>query len=192
VESNPYEAGFTEAMLAHVAALEAQVTAQHLGIRALVISDAEAEQVVGDGERSGALRSGDLAAAVAAIAAAVAAIAAAVAWSSFGAYPTMNARGLVFKKQVVAALDNRTTDCCLRAHGQIQPMDKPFHLTGTPRYADYMDWPAFHWWCRSSVVLYQDEFDLGLTEAMRDGAQTVLNERAAGLWIDRDPADAFG
>jgi hypothetical protein len=48
--------------------------------------------------------------------------------------------------QVVAGIDERTTDCCLQAHGQIQPLDKPFHLTGEPRWADYLDNPPFHWY----------------------------------------------
>jgi hypothetical protein len=80
----------------------------------------------------------------------------------------------------------------LQVHGQIQPLDKPFRLTGTPRYADEMDWPAFHWYCRTSGVLYQEQYDDGLTERMRNGARTILNERADGIFIDRYPVDAFG
>jgi hypothetical protein len=51
----------------------------------------------------------------------------------------------VYKKQAIAAIDQNTTDCCLRVHGQIQPLDKPFILEGTPRYADKVDAPPFHW-----------------------------------------------
>ncbi len=96
-----------------------------------------------------------------------------------------------FLKQAIAALDERTTDCCLRVHGQIQPLNKPFKLTGYPRYADELDGPPFHPWCRTSTVLYLPQYDEGLTPAMRDSAQIVLSERAAGLNKVRHPADAF-
>lgn len=101
-------------------------------------------------------------------------------------------KGDAFSKQAIAALDDRTTDCCLRAHGQVKPLDEPFHLTGTPRYDDYMDWPPFHWWCRTSVTLYDPIFDDGLTGQMRQGADVILAERDAGKRIDRNPADAYG
>jgi len=58
-----------------------------------------------------------------------------------------------FKKQAIAAIDDKTTDCCLRVHGQIVPLDGKFKLTGEPRFADEMDRPGFHWWCRSAMVL---------------------------------------
>jgi hypothetical protein len=51
-----------------------------------------------------------------------------------------------YLKQAVAAIDQKTTDCCLRVHAQAQPLDKDFHLTGEPRYADYLPYPGFHWW----------------------------------------------
>ncbi len=57
----------------------------------------------------------------------------------------------------VAVIDNRTTDCCQRVHGQVQPLDQPFVLTGEPRFADRMQWPGFHWRCRTSVVVVFSE-----------------------------------
>lgn len=51
----------------------------------------------------------------------------------------------VYEKQAIAAIDQKTTDCCLRVHGQIQPLDKPFILDGYPRYSDKIDSPPFHW-----------------------------------------------
>jgi hypothetical protein len=51
-----------------------------------------------------------------------------------------------YQKQAIATLDERTTDCCLRVHGQTQPIDEPFKLTGTPRYADEIQDPPFHWY----------------------------------------------
>ncbi len=141
--------------------------------------------IIGDDDRAGILRTGDLLGAGAFWLAFL-------AWSSWGLLITRSAPGMGFQKQVVAALDNRTTDCCLRAHGQIQPLDGLFELTGEPRYASKMDWTPFHFYCRSAVVLYSSAFDDGLTERMRAAADLVLSERASGIWRDRDPADAFG
>ena len=95
-----------------------------------------------------------------------------------------------FQKQAIAALDERTTECCLNVHGQIVDLDKPFHLTGTPRYADYIDAPPFHDWCRTAVVLYRSEYDEGLTEEMRAAARKIKEERAAGGTGARHPAHA--
>lgn len=85
---------------------------------------------------------------------------------------------LPFQKQPIAAIDNRTTKCCLQVHGQIQPLDKPFILTGTPRFADEMDWTPFHWYCRTSIALYLPEWDDGLTEIMRNEAAKEIERRA--------------
>jgi hypothetical protein len=49
-----------------------------------------------------------------------------------------------FRRQAIAAVDQRTTDCCLRVHGQVVKMDQPFHLSGTPRYGDRIMSPPFH------------------------------------------------
>lgn len=49
-----------------------------------------------------------------------------------------------YQKQVIAAIDERTTDTCLRVHGQIKDIGKPFELTGTPRYSDEKQHPPFH------------------------------------------------
>lgn len=51
-----------------------------------------------------------------------------------------------FKRQAVAALDERTTDCCLRVHGQVVGLNEDFRLTGTPRFADRLRNPPFHWY----------------------------------------------
>lgn len=50
-----------------------------------------------------------------------------------------------YRRQAIAGLDERTTDCCLRVHGQIVGMREPFTLTGTPRFADRVMRPPFHW-----------------------------------------------
>jgi hypothetical protein len=82
------------------------------------------------------------------------------------------------RKQAIAWVDPVTTDCCLRVHGQIQDFNKPFRLTGTPRYADRMSSPPFHMWCRTALALYMEEFDIGLTEDMRREALAEMKRRS--------------
>jgi hypothetical protein len=89
--------------------------------------------------------------------------------------------GVKYWKQAIAAIDERTTDCCLRVHGQIQPLDKPFELSGTPRFADRVMNPPFHWYCRTATALYRPEMEeTGLTtDELRDAARAELAARAA-------------
>ncbi len=86
-------------------------------------------------------------------------------------------RMLEFQKQAISAVDGRTTETCLRVHGQIVALDRPFYLEGTPRYADYMEWPPFHWWCRTSAALFRPDFDIGLTDKMEGTAEEELARR---------------
>lgn len=100
---------------------------------------------------------------------------------------TVGYSGEKWQKQVIATISQRTTQTCLRAHGQIQPLDGKFRLTGTPRYADYLDWTPFHYYCRSSVALYLPEYDFGLTDAMTEAAARELavhekNKTTAGQY----------
>ncbi len=83
----------------------------------------------------------------------------------------------VFQKQAIAAIDGRTTETCLRVHGQIVPLDGLFQLEGVPRYADAMGGPPFHWWCRTATALYRADMDLGLTEQMIGEGTGLLRER---------------
>lgn len=81
-------------------------------------------------------------------------------------------------RQAVAVIDERTTDCCLRVHGQWQAMDDDFTLTGTPRYADTQPRPPFHKWCRSATALVQRKYAADdLTQQMRDAARAELIAR---------------
>lgn len=84
-----------------------------------------------------------------------------------------------YQKQAIATIDERTTDCCLRVHGQVQPLNEPFHLTGTPRYADEVQNPPFHWYCRTSEALYHESFEeFGIpTSKMQDAAEAELQAR---------------
>lgn len=86
------------------------------------------------------------------------------------------------QKQAVATIQANTTDCCLRVHGQIVDVDQPFTLTGTPRFADQLAHPPFHWNCRTSIVMYHPVFETGAmtTERMRTAAQAELQKRAQG------------
>lgn len=168
-------------------ALDAVMTrfdAQAAAIRALALTDTNEEQIVGDEDRSGLLGSGE-------IIAGIGYWITFLIWNSFDGWLDHAGSGLDFQKQAVAALDGRTTDCCLRVHGQVQPFNSPFHLTGTPRFSDYMDYPAFHYNCRTSIVLYLAEYDDGLTRRLRESARWFLNERAQGRNPDHNPADAF-
>lgn len=84
-----------------------------------------------------------------------------------------------FQRQLIANTgDDRTTETCLRAHGQVVGLDEKFTLTGQPRYANKMFGVPFHDYCRSSVVLVHREFtDDDLTVSMRDAAKARLKAR---------------
>lgn len=170
---------------AGIGAVSARLDAQEAAIIALTLTDADPAVIVGDNERNGVLSPGD-------VLGGAAYWVTALLWDAFS-YQVASAsrKPGEFQKQVVAAIDARTTDCCLQAHGQIQPMDKPFILTGTPRYADRMDWSPFHKFCRTSIALYQPDFDMGLTSRMESDAQAMIDERAAGNFPDYHPANAF-
>lgn len=83
------------------------------------------------------------------------------------------------RKQAVAAMGPTTTETCLRVHGQIQPVGEPFQLSGTPRFADAMQYPAFHWNCRTAVAMWHPSFEQGnaTTENMRARAAAELRKR---------------
>jgi hypothetical protein len=55
------------------------------------------------------------------------------------------ARPTEWWQQAIAAIDERTTECCLLVHGQAVPMGATFTLEGEPRYADEQEAPPFHW-----------------------------------------------
>lgn len=98
-----------------------------------------------------------------------------------------------FVKQAIAAIDERTTDCCLRVHGQTVPIDGDFTLTGTPRYADKMKGPGFHWYCRTAIAMVRKADANGdFTQRMQDAARAELKARKdIGGRVEIAPADAF-
>lgn len=99
--------------------------------------------------------------------------------------------GVRYWKQAIAAIDERTTDCCLQVHGQIQPLDKPFELRGTPRFGDRVMNPPFHWYCRTATALYRPEMEqTGLTTPdLVSAARAELLARATtGKRVEIHPA----
>lgn len=84
-----------------------------------------------------------------------------------------------FQRQAIAAIDRRTTPCCLRVHGQIVDLNQPFHLTGTPRFAEYIQAPPFHYRCRTAIALYLGAMEeIGTTtEEMRARARAEFARR---------------
>lgn len=86
--------------------------------------------------------------------------------------------GQTWDRQAIAAIDERTTDCCLNVNGQVVGLDEAFRLTGTPRYADRMMRPPFHWRCRTSVSLYHRAMETeGITT--QDMRVAARDERTA-------------
>ena len=183
IASNP-KVKLSEATQASMDAITARIESQAANISALIITGADVGQIVGTSERVGVLQASGLTSLISQFTAGL-------VWQSFAEWVSSFNQEQVFKKQVIAALDERTTICCLEAHGQVQPLNGKFDLTGWPRYDDRMDWTPFHRWCRTSIAIYQEQYDLGLTDQMRAGAQEILNERAAGGSGYRNPADAY-
>jgi hypothetical protein len=97
------------------------------------------------------------------------------------------------EKQAVAAIDQDTTNCCLRVHGQIQPLGDPYELKGTPRFAPKIAFPPFHWNCRTSSTAYHRDFERGAqvtTTDMRRAARAEIRARRDGSREEIHPAHA--
>lgn len=84
------------------------------------------------------------------------------------------------RKQALAAIGKNTTDCCLRVHGQIQPVSQPFELVGEPRFADELMTSPFHWNCRTGIVMHHPAFEESMpTSKLKSNAQRELARRKA-------------
>lgn len=177
----------TPGLNAIMAGVDRQITVA----QSLLAAGTEEELIIGDeaGERQGVLQPSSVVRDTAQWLTTVAVLAFLSLAGSGTA--TVNNRPVEFQKQAIAALDEKTTDCCLKVHGQIQPLKGKFHLTGDPHFAEHMEAGPFHWWCRTSVALYLPEFDYGLTQQLRESADTILAERAAGRSGFRHPASAL-
>lgn len=146
-------------------------------MQALLLAGADAAEIVGDEERQGVLRPAPviaegsrwLAMVLAGTAVAV------VDWLLQRRAGQPRER---WYHQAVAAIDERTTDCCLRVNGQVQPLDQPFRLTGTPRYANELEHPPFHRYCRTAEALVREESTNDeLTRGMVAAGRTELAAR---------------
>jgi hypothetical protein len=154
-------------------AVMSRFDAQKAAIIALLLMGASAAQIIGEAERVGVFSAAEFTN--------VASYwSTRLVWDSFDNSLFNTAKRFNYQKVAVAVLDERTTDCCLKVHGQVVPFRDKFHLTGTPRFADHMSWPAFHWYCRTSIAVYQSGFDDGITKKMTDEAAVILAARGAG------------
>lgn len=170
------------AMAAVMAVLDGQIAA----VTAMVATDADPALILGDDSRQGVLLPAALTVAAAFWAVKVA--------SSTWDHIVVNWRGTrqEFLKQAIAAIDERTTDCCLQVHGQVQPLKEPFKLSGTPRYADELQEPPFHWNCRTAMALVTPEdADDQLSQDMREAARAERDAReTTGRRDEIHPASA--
>ena len=140
---------------------------------AVLATEGDPVLILGDDERVGRLRYSDTTRAGALW---VATAAMQALWVSLQG--PQESSGLSWSKEVIATIDERTTDCCLNAHGQVVPFDSDFKLTGTPRYADELDWSPFHDYCRTSIASVPTELaEDDLTRQMRDAARAELEAR---------------
>lgn len=128
-------------------------------------------EIVGDDHRVGLLQPSGL------IATASRQVATAAGAGFIAAIGRERGQDFGWMKQTIPAIDERTTETCLRAAGQKRHIDEPFHLTGEPRFADDLDWTPFHWYCRTSVALYLPQYDDGLTQALRGDVQRERKRR---------------
>lgn len=90
----------------------------------------------------------------------------------------------VYKRQAVAAIDGRTTECCLKVHGKSTGLEEDFPLEGKPWESARLHGftarkPPFHWHCRSALALVrvQDTND-ALTRLMQAAAKVEEDARA--------------
>lgn len=170
------------------AAWLAQVDAQGAAVRGLWQATGDATVILGDEERVGVLSPGP----VVREGARWVGVALLAGWAVAVAESMRRAGRDDFLRQAVAAVDERTTDCCLRVHGQVVGINADFHLLGSPRFAERLRNPPFHWYCRTSTCLVRvEDGEDRLSVEMREAARNELEARAAtGGRVEIHPADA--
>ena len=158
-------------------AVLAQYDAQAAQVRGALAAGSGAATLIGDGSRVGLLSPAPV----------VREAAGWLATAAVGGY-VGSVRGAVeragapeaFVQQAVAAIDERTTNCCLIVHAQTQPFGSPFVLRGTPRYADQLERPGFHEYCRTTLALVRvEEARDALSQRMAGAARAELTARKA-------------
>ncbi len=98
-----------------------------------------------------------------------------------------------WKRQAIAAVDMRTTECCLWVHGQIVEENEPFTLVAEPKFNDEQMNAPFHWNCRTGTSLYLEAFEgIGVTtDDMEGAAHDELIARAeTGRRVEIHPSHA--
>lgn len=150
-----------------ISVVSAEVTRLSTTVESLLVANVEKELIVGSTRRVGALSPGFMTKTL-------------TYWSLLSMWDMWGATiGAVipkkspYRKQVVATMDARVTDCCLNAHGQIVKFDDMFYTPDSPAYADFQEWTPFHEHCRTSIALYLEQFDIGLTSAMLAAASVL-------------------
>ena len=138
--------------------------AQRSILRTMITAGAASSLIIGDKSRLGVLKPGPV-------------MFEAARWLATGMHDSFKASLIApgWNKQAIPVFDEFTTECCLNVAGQIVPLDGKFHLTGTPRFADNMDWSPFHGHCRTSIALYRADYDDGLTQAIEEDARRTRN-----------------
>ena len=97
-----------------------------------------------------------------------------------------------FVRQAVAAVDERTTPCCLGVHGQVRDLDEWYETPDAPAYAERQKRPPFHDYCRTSQVLViRTVAEDDLTRRMRRAATLEMVLRGRPDYRAPHPADAF-
>jgi len=164
------------AVMAIISVMDSQIYA----VEAMLKTGGDFAEIFGDDYRAGIFR-------VAPILNAGAIWIASMYWDKF---QTVTAKW-ENEKQAIAVMDNRVTDCCLRVHGQHIAYKKDFTLTGVPRFADKLFWSPFHWYCRTSITLFDPAFDDGITARLIESAKLVMRLRKEGKTIENKPFHAF-
>jgi hypothetical protein len=83
-----------------------------------------------------------------------------------------------YLRQAIAAVDQNTTETCLLINGQAVDLNGDFVLKGTPRFADEIHAPPFHWWCRTGIALVRrQDADDQLSREMREAGRAELRAR---------------
>jgi hypothetical protein len=127
-------------VLPAMTAIDATIDRQYTQIMAQVALGADAGVILGDGVRVGMLTPGPVSLDLGRLM-----VGATVATWVGGVALGAKSEPSRYRKQVVATIDGQTTECCLMAHGQVQPMDADFELEGEPQYASRLQWTPFHW-----------------------------------------------
>jgi hypothetical protein len=161
-----------------LAAILLLLRGQQQAAGALFLANATTDLLLGDASRDGILRAGTLALNLTFWGGLIQQVSFNVAIAR-----RVNELGLQpFLKQAVAVLDNRTTQTCRNVDGQKQPVNEPFQLTGTPRFADEMMEPPFHWYCRTTVAIVRNE---DFSELIEDIIQELHQNMIEGRLEER-------